>query len=106
MRIRIDLQEIFHHALYIQRQVPPDRSQALSLPEPLQEPALEESAKQTENIVEPKKTVTFANDNVPLKNEEVNQIILDTDRKASLEEKNEPQKTDEVNEENKEINID
>lgn len=71
-----------------------------------EEPALEESAKQTENIVEPKKTVTFANDNVPLKNEEVNQIILDTDRKASLEEKNEPQKTDEVNEENKEINID
>ena len=72
----------------------------------IEEPALEESAKQTENIVEPKKTVTFANDNVPLKNEEVNQIILDTDRKASLEEKNEPQKTDEVNEENKEINID
>ena len=71
-----------------------------------EEPALEESAKQTENIVEPKKIVTFANDNVPLKNEEVNQIILDTDRKASLEEKNEPQKTDEVNEENKEINID
>lgn len=71
-----------------------------------EEPALEESAKQTENIVEPKKIVTFANDNVPLNNEEVNQIILDTDRKASLEEKNEPQKTDEVNEENKEINID
>lgn len=71
-----------------------------------EEPALEESAKQTENIVEPKKIVTFANDNVPLNNEEVNQIILDTDRKVSLEEKNEPQKTDEVNEENKEINID
>lgn len=71
-----------------------------------EEPVLEESAKQTENIVEPKKTVTFANDNVPLNNEEVNQIILDTDRKVSLEEKNEPQKTDEVNEENKEINID
>lgn len=71
-----------------------------------EEPVLEESAKQTENIVEPKKTVTFANDNVPLKNEEVNQIILDTDRKASLEKKFEPQKTDEVNEENKEINID
>lgn len=71
-----------------------------------EEPVLEESAKQTENIVEPKKTVTFANDNVPLKNEEVNQIILDTDRKASLEEKIEPQKTDEVNEENKEINND
>lgn len=70
-----------------------------------EEPVLEESAKQTENIVEPKKTVTFANDNVPLNNEEVNQIILDTDRKVSLEEKNEPQKTDEVNEENKEINI-
>lgn len=70
-----------------------------------EEPVLEESAKQTENIVEPKKTVTFANDNVPLNNEEVNQIILDTDRKASLDEKNEPQKTDEVNEENKEINI-
>ena len=63
-----------------------------------EEPVLEESAKQTENIVEPKKTVTFANDNVPLNNEEVNQIILDTDRKASLDEKNEPQKTDEVNE--------
>lgn len=71
-----------------------------------EEPVLEESAKQTENIVEPKKTVTFANDNVPLNNEEVNQIILDTDRKTSLEEKIEPQKTDEVNEENKEINID
>lgn len=71
-----------------------------------EEPVLEESAKQTENIIEPKKTVTFANDNVPLNNEEVNQIILDTDRKVSLEEKNEPQKTDEVNEENKEINID
>lgn len=71
-----------------------------------EEPVLEESAKQTENIVEPKKIVTFANDNVPLKNEEVNQIILDTDRKASLEKKFEPQKTDEVNEENKEINID
>lgn len=71
-----------------------------------EEPVLEESAKQAENIVEPKKTVTFANDNVPLNNEEVNQIILDTDRKASLEEKIEPQKTDEVNEENKEINID
>lgn len=70
-----------------------------------EEPILEESAKQTENIVEPKKIVTFANDNVPLNNEEVNQIILDTDRKASLDEKNEPQKTDEVNEENKEINI-
>ena len=70
-----------------------------------EEPVLEESAKQTENIIEPKKTVTFANDNVPLNNEEVNQIILDTDRKASLDEKNEPQKTDEVNEENKEINI-
>ena len=70
-----------------------------------EEPVLEESAKQTENIVEPKKIVTFANDNVPLNNEEVNQIILDTDRKASLDEKNEPQKTDEVNEENKEINI-
>lgn len=70
-----------------------------------EEPVLEESAKQTENIVEPKKTVTFANDNVPLNNEEVNQIILDTDRKVSLDEKNEPQKTDEVNEENKEINI-
>lgn len=71
-----------------------------------EEPVLEESAKQTENIVEPKKTVTFANDNVPLNNEEVNQIILDTDRKVSLEEKIEPPKTDEVNEENKEINID
>lgn len=71
-----------------------------------EEPVLEESAKQTENIIEPKKTVTFANDNVPLKNEEVNQIILDTDRKAGLEEKIEPQKIDEVNEENKEINID
>lgn len=71
-----------------------------------EEPVLEESAKQTENIVEPKKTVTFANDNVPLNNEEVNQIILDTDRKANLEEKIEPQKSDEVNEENKEINID
>lgn len=71
-----------------------------------EEPVLEESAKQTENIIEPKKTVTFANDNVPLNNEEVNQIILDTDRKANLEEKIEPQKTDEVNEENKEINID
>lgn len=71
-----------------------------------EEPILEESAKQTENIVEPKKIVTFANDNVPLNNEEVNQIILDTDRKANLEEKIEPQKTDEVNEENKEINID
>lgn len=71
-----------------------------------EEPVLEESAKQTENIVEPKKIVTFANDNVPLNNEEVNQIILDTDRKTSLEEKNEPPKTDEVNEENKEINID
>ena len=71
-----------------------------------EEPVLEESAKQTENIVEPKKIVTFANDNVPLNNEEVNQIILDTDRKASLDEKNEPQKTDEVNEENKKINID
>lgn len=71
-----------------------------------EEPVLEESAKQTENIVEPKKTVTFANDNVPLNNEEVNQIILDTDRKTSLEEKIEPQKIDEVNEENKEINID
>lgn len=70
-----------------------------------EEPVLEESAKQTENIIEPKKTVTFANDNVPLNNEEVNQIILDTDRKASLDEKNEPQKNDEVNEENKEINI-
>ena len=70
-----------------------------------EEPVLEESAKQTENIVEPKKTVTFANDNVPLNNEEVNQIILDTERKVSLDEKNEPQKTDEVNEENKEINI-
>lgn len=70
-----------------------------------EEPVLEESAKQTENIVEPKKTVTFANDNVPLNNEEVNQIILDTDKKASLDEKNELQKTDEVNEENKEINI-
>lgn len=71
-----------------------------------EEPVLEESAKQTENIIEPKKTVTFANDNVPLNNEEVNQIILDTDRKASLDEKNEPPKTDEVNEENKKINID
>lgn len=71
-----------------------------------EEPVLEESAKQTENIVEPKKIVTFANDNVPLNNEEVNQIILDTDRKTSLEEKNEPPKTDEVNEENKEIDID
>lgn len=71
-----------------------------------EEPVLEESAKQTENIVEPKKTVTAANDNVPLNNEEVNQIILDTDKKASLDEKNELQKTDEVNEENKEINID
>lgn len=71
-----------------------------------EEPALEESAKQTENIVEPKKIVTFANDNVPLNNEEVNQIILDTDRKVSLEEKIEPPKTDEVNEENKKINID
>lgn len=71
-----------------------------------EEPVLEESAKQTENIVEPKKTVTFENDNVPLNNEEVNQIILDTDRKAGLEEKIEPQKTDEVNEENKKINID
>ena len=71
-----------------------------------EEPVLEESAKQTENIVEPKKTVTFANDNVPLNNEEVNQIILDTDRKVSLDEKNEPPKTDEVNEENKKINID
>ena len=71
-----------------------------------EEPVLEESAKQTENIVEPKKTVTFANDNVPLNNEEVNQIILDTDRKVSLEEKIEPPKTDEVNEENKKINID
>lgn len=71
-----------------------------------EEPVLEESAKQTENIVEPKKTVTFANDNVPLNNEEVNQIILDTDKKASLDEKNEPPKTDEVNEENKKINID
>ena len=71
-----------------------------------EEPVLEESTKQTENIIEPKKTVTFANDNVPLNNEEVNQIILDTDKKASLEEKIEPQKTDEVNEENKEINID
>ncbi len=71
-----------------------------------EEIVLEESAKQTENIVEPKKTVTFANDNVPLNNEEVNQIILDTDRKTSLEEKIEPQKIDEVNEENKEINID
>ena len=71
-----------------------------------EEPVLEESAKQTENIIESKKTVTFANDNVPLNNEEVNQIILDTDRKASLDEKNEPQKTDEVNEENKKINID
>lgn len=71
-----------------------------------EEPVLEESAKQTENIIEPKKTVTFANDNVPLNNEEVNQIILDTDRKAGLEEKIEPPKTDEVNEENKKINID
>lgn len=71
-----------------------------------EEPVLEESAKQTENIIESKKTVTFANDNVPLNNEEVNQIILDTDRKAGLEEKNEPPKTDEVNEENKKINID
>ena len=71
-----------------------------------EEPVLEESAKQTENIIESKKTVTFANDNVPLNNEEVNQIILDTDKKASLDEKNELQKTDEVNEENKEINID
>ena len=71
-----------------------------------EEPVLEESAKQTENIVEPKKTVTFANDNVPLNNEEVNQIILDTDKKASLDEKIEPPKTDEVNEENKKINID
>ena len=71
-----------------------------------EEPVLEESAKQTENIVEPKKIVTFANDNVPLNNEEVNQIILDTDRKAGLEEKIEPPKTDEVNEENKKINID
>lgn len=71
-----------------------------------EEPALEESAKQTENIIEPKKTVTFENDNVPLNNEEVNQIILDTDRKAGLEEKIEPPKTDEVNEENKKINID
>ena len=71
-----------------------------------EEPVLEESAKQTENIIESKKTVTFANDNVPLNNEEVNQIILDTDRKASLDEKNEPPKTDEVNEENKKINID
>lgn len=71
-----------------------------------EEPVLEESAKQTENIIEPKKTVTFANDNVPLNNEEVNQIILDTDKKASLDEKNEPSKTDEVNEENKKINID
>ena len=71
-----------------------------------EEPVLEESAKQTENIIEPKKTVTFANDNVPLNNEEVNQIILDTDKKASLDEKNEPPKTDEVNEENKKINID
>ena len=71
-----------------------------------EEPVLEESTKQTENIIEPKKTVTFANDNVPLNNEEVNQIILDTDKKASLDEKNELQKTDEVNEENKEINID
>ena len=71
-----------------------------------EEPVLEESAKQTENIIESKKTVTFANDNVPLNNEEVNQIILDTDKKASLEEKIEPQKTDEVNEENKKINID
>lgn len=71
-----------------------------------EEPVLEESAKQTENIIESKKTVTFANDNVPLNNEEVNQIILDTDKKASLDEKNEPPKTDEVNEENKKINID
>ena len=71
-----------------------------------EEPVLEESAKQTENIVEPKKIVTFANDNVPINNEEVNQIILDTDRKAGLEEKIEPPKTDEVNEENKKINID
>lgn len=71
-----------------------------------EEPVLEGSAKQTENIIEPKKTVTFANDNVPLNNEEVNQIILDTDKKASLDEKNEPPKTDEVNEENKKINID
>lgn len=71
-----------------------------------EEPVLEESAKQTENIIEPKKTVTFANDNVPLNNEEVNQIILDTDRKAGLEEKIELPKTDEVNEENKKINID
>lgn len=71
-----------------------------------EEPALEESAKQTENIIEPKKTVTFENDNVPLNNEEVNQIILDTDRKTSLEEKIEPPKTDEVNEETKKINID
>lgn len=71
-----------------------------------EEPVLEESAKQTENIIEPKKTVTFENDNVPLNNEEVNQIILDTDRKAGLEEKIEPPKTDEVNEENKKINID
>lgn len=71
-----------------------------------EEPVLEESAKQTENIIESKKTVTFANDNVPLNNEEVNQIILDTDKKTSLEEKNEPPKTDEVNEENKKINID
>lgn len=71
-----------------------------------EEPVLEESAKQTENIIESKKTVTFENDNVPLNNEEVNQIILDTDKKASLEEKIEPQKTDEVNEENKKINID
>ncbi len=71
-----------------------------------EEPVLEESAKQTENIIGPKKTVTFANDNVPLNNEEVNQIILDTDRKAGLEEKIEPPKTDEVNEENKKINID
>lgn len=71
-----------------------------------EEPVLEESAKQTENVIEPKKTVTAANDNVPLNNEEVNQIILDTDRKIELEEKIEPPKTDEVNEENKEINID
>lgn len=71
-----------------------------------EEPVLEESAKQTENIIKSKKTVTFVNDNVPLNNEEVNQIILDTDKKASLEEKIEPQKTDEVNEENKKINID
>lgn len=71
-----------------------------------EEPALEEGAKQTENIIEPKKTVTFENDNVPLNNEEVNQIILDTGRKISLEEKIEPPKTDEVNEENKKINID